>query len=203
MRLLFLLVLVVPSLAFAGGPRYRHDDPKVDDEFRQVYHDVRTLLSGDVRISSVTISTLTVTSAISAPRYIVRITTCSSTGNTNTTSSSFQDTSLVCGTTPLSATNKIMITAYGMIRSLTNTNIVFATLAKDSTNLATSTGLCYFYTTTGGDTEVPCSMTFYDLAGNTTSRTYKVQIRNSDNTNTVSWNNAASTSMMTLIEYQQ
>jgi len=61
-----LLLLLLSSPCLAGGPKYRYTDPKLDDEINQIYHDIESVTKGDVRISSVTISTLSVTS-IKAP----------------------------------------------------------------------------------------------------------------------------------------
>ena len=51
MRILFLLF--IPCLAFAGGPKYKHDPAKLDDEVNNVYHDMRILTSA---VSSATAS---------------------------------------------------------------------------------------------------------------------------------------------------
>lgn len=32
---------MIPSLCFAGGPKYQHKDPLIQDEFVQAYHDIR------------------------------------------------------------------------------------------------------------------------------------------------------------------
>lgn len=53
------LLLLLATTCYAGGPKYTFDDPKLDDEIRNIYHDIRNVLNGDVRISSVTIGTST------------------------------------------------------------------------------------------------------------------------------------------------
>ena len=58
MKTIFLLLL--PAFALAGGPKYQHAPANLDDEVRQIYHDIRNVLTGDVRISSVTIGTATI-----------------------------------------------------------------------------------------------------------------------------------------------
>lgn len=57
-KLLLLLLLSSPCLA--GGPKYRYSDAKLDDEINNLYHDIESVLKGDVRISSVTIGTATI-----------------------------------------------------------------------------------------------------------------------------------------------
>ena len=53
------LLLSLPCLA--GGPKYRYQDAKLDDEINNIYHDIESILKGDVRIASATISNLTYT----------------------------------------------------------------------------------------------------------------------------------------------
>lgn len=62
----YLLMLLLASPCLASGPKYKYSDPKLDDEINNIYHDIESVTKGDVRISSVTISTLSVTS-IKAP----------------------------------------------------------------------------------------------------------------------------------------
>lgn len=53
------LLLSLPCLA--GGPKYRYQDAKLDDEINNIYFDIGSVLKGDVRIASATISNLTYT----------------------------------------------------------------------------------------------------------------------------------------------
>lgn len=59
MRHLLLILFAVPC--FASGPKYRQADAKLDDEIRTIYHAIDSVTKGDVRISSVSVSTLSVT----------------------------------------------------------------------------------------------------------------------------------------------
>lgn len=56
-----LLILLLCSPCLASGPKYSFEDPKLNDELDNIYKDIGSNLSGDVRISSVTISTMTIT----------------------------------------------------------------------------------------------------------------------------------------------
>jgi hypothetical protein len=61
-----LLLLFIPYLAFAGGPKYGHEPAKLDDEIRNIYHDIRNT-GGDIddplTIGSIIVSTITASSA--------------------------------------------------------------------------------------------------------------------------------------------
>lgn len=58
-RIVAILFLAVPC--FAASPKYRQDDPLLQDEIVNVYKTIGNVLVGDVRISSVTITTATIT----------------------------------------------------------------------------------------------------------------------------------------------
>lgn len=56
-----LLLLLLSSPCLAGGPKYGYNDPKLDDEINNIYHDIASVTKGDVRISSSSLSTSTIT----------------------------------------------------------------------------------------------------------------------------------------------
>lgn len=57
----YLLMLLLASPCLASGPKYRYQDAKLDDEINNIYFDIGSVLKGDVRIASATISNLTYT----------------------------------------------------------------------------------------------------------------------------------------------
>lgn len=61
-----LLILLLAAPAFSSCPKYSFKDPLVNDEMDNMCHEINSVLRGNVRISSVTISSLTVTN-ISGP----------------------------------------------------------------------------------------------------------------------------------------
>lgn len=62
MRYLWLLLL--PSVCLASGPKYSYpDQPQLDDEIRQIYHDIRAVGGGNYSTSSMTLNGLTASSA--------------------------------------------------------------------------------------------------------------------------------------------
>lgn len=58
----------------AAGPKYRHADPKINDEFVQAYHDIRSVLAvSSISLSGINISTgtfLSVTSSSVTVTYL-------------------------------------------------------------------------------------------------------------------------------------
>lgn len=62
MRTLFLLLLL-SAPALAGGPKYRYEDVKLNDEVANIYHDIGAVLKGTIgplNISSMTVSSATI-----------------------------------------------------------------------------------------------------------------------------------------------
>lgn len=57
-KALFFLLLAFP--VWGSGPKYNYRDPRLNDEMQNIYKDIPNVLKGNVRISSVTISSLTV-----------------------------------------------------------------------------------------------------------------------------------------------
>lgn len=60
-RTLLLILLAVPS--FAAGPKYGFTDPKLDDEFVNVYHDISYPKIIDGKANKLTVTNLTVSTA--------------------------------------------------------------------------------------------------------------------------------------------
>lgn len=62
------MILLLAAPCLSAGPKYRFDEPLLNDEFENAYKDIETLLKGNVRIdsstfASITVSTITVTSS--------------------------------------------------------------------------------------------------------------------------------------------
>ncbi len=58
-KVVFLLLL--SSMGWAAGPKHEFSDPLLNDEMVNIYKDISTTLKGNVRISSVTITSATIT----------------------------------------------------------------------------------------------------------------------------------------------
>ncbi len=63
-KLLFILLLCSPWNVLGAGPKYHYEDSNLNDEMSNIYKDIPNVLKGDVRISSVTIASATVTSQL-------------------------------------------------------------------------------------------------------------------------------------------
>lgn len=59
-------LLLLAQAAYAGGPKWRYPDPKLNDEISNIYHDLRSIETGTddpLTLEGITVSTLTVTSS--------------------------------------------------------------------------------------------------------------------------------------------
>lgn len=116
-----------------------------------------------------------------------------STTNFSTTSSTFQTTNLSASITPSSASSRIKITVSATMQIAAATGVnIFASLFRGSTNLATGGNLCFArvrsaaaQTTVGSG-----SMTYIDSPATTSSVTYTVKAKNSDNTTQAEYGNS-------------
>jgi hypothetical protein len=63
MRRSFFIVFLIPSLAAAGGPKYSFSDAKLNNEFDNVYHDIKNVANGTYKSSSMTLQGITASSA--------------------------------------------------------------------------------------------------------------------------------------------
>jgi hypothetical protein len=135
---------------------------------------------------------------------IIQIVTATSTTAFSTTSNSFQTTNLSASITPTSSSNKILIYAFSGLRA-DGTADVTATLARGGTNILASSGQCYLRgqtgTTSGANAaNAPATLGYLDSPATTSSTTYAVQIKNSNNTTSVSWGDASTTQFIALVE---
>ena len=117
-----------------------------------------------------------------------------------TTSNSPQSTNLTASITPVSASNRIKVTVYGMLGSQAiQTSDALMSIFRGSTNLATN----YFAIVEGnisGNIEVPCSITCIDSPATTSSTTYTVKIWADVGSATVEWGIGSSSQVMILEE---
>jgi hypothetical protein len=65
MKRLLLSILLVSAPVFADGPRFQHKDNTVEQEFENVYHDIRSADTADpLTLSSATITSLTISNGV-------------------------------------------------------------------------------------------------------------------------------------------
>lgn len=195
MKLLVFLLLASPC--FAGGPKYQHKDANLDDEIRNIYHDISSILKGDVRISSVTISSLTVTGGVG---QVKQATQCAVGTSSATTVASFVPSNMTCSITPTSSSSKVLFNVNAMARIVNASARCYFTPYRGSVNLGdASTGATNILGNVSSVTEVPLSYSFLDSPNTTSATTYTMYFR-SDGTNQCSFNLNTSTATVILTE---
>ncbi len=213
------LLLIFLASACYAGPKYGYQDPHLDDELDNVYHDIQypvissgkatkfnaaLLTVSTMTVSSATITNLSVTNlagiTVGKIKQMVKATT---TSPTATTSSTYQNTGLTANITPSSSSSLILIIA--SCGSLRNTNPATTnatlTLARGGSNLVGANGILSVGTSalaTGID--MPTTFAYVDSPASTSSLTYTVQVRSSDNVNSVSFNVQSETASIVLLE---
>lgn len=134
-----------------------------------------SLAMGSNKITGLTNGTsATDAAAFGQIKYLQCVTATTSTV-TSTTSASFVNTSLAVTITPTSSSNRIKITAMGILDNGVPTAQVLATIARGSTNLGGTSGLASTFET-GGRIIVPCTMSIVDSPATTSPVTYTVQL---------------------------
>lgn len=182
-----ILILGLSASCFASGPKYVFEDPKMNDELTNVYKDLATILKGSVRISSMTVSSLTVTSAF---YYLQTSTQGLSITPFATTGSSYGLSNCKAIITPTSATSRIKVTTTFMLR---NSNVAaanaFVSIDRNGTDIGAASNNGFGrYTGSAGMTGVfswPVSITYIDSPASTSALTYTATIRNDDATTTI------------------
>lgn len=120
---------------------------------------------------------------------IVQYSTGTSTTNFSTTSSTFQTTNLSASIQPSSASSKVLILAScSMQLTASGGNYVAATIAKGGSNLLAADGQAVSVTGSSvGASTLPVTIVYVDSPASTSSLTYAVQIRSSDNATQVNF----------------
>ncbi len=187
------LFLVCPLYA---GQKYSHKEPKVQDEFVQVYHDIDypSIIDGKATKFKV-IGRLTAPNGVAstdAAAYgqlkIIQSTTTHAGAQATTTSSTYQAFSpLKVTITPTSASNDVLVVATLLINNETLGNAIRLTIKRDSTDLSGlisgGAGLAL------GDVVsyyVPCTLIFRDSPATTSATVYQVFFLSANNSNNVS-----------------
>lgn len=123
------------------------------------------------------------------------------TTNTNTTSSTFTNTATAASITPTSSSHRIKITVSGTFyNNAASTTNAQATIKRGSTNLGGTNGFATLHSSVAQMLNVPISIVFIDSPATTSSTTYTVAIRSSDNSSDVEWNVLANTAVIVLEE---
>lgn len=132
---------------------------------------------------------------------VVQIVSTSNTSSNSLNTSTYTDSNLTVSITPKFSTSKIYIVVTGTLSA--NSCTGSATLARNGTNLLTSTGFASVTATTP-TIQNATSFNYYDSPASTSAQTYSVQIKTSNGTGIVDWNSPTQyTTTITVIEYAQ
>lgn len=120
----------------------------------------------------------------STPSKLVQIVMATASSGLATTTNSYTTTNLTGSITPTSASNKILVLAWGTIRNSNGAAAnAYYTLFRDSTDLGAGSGDGF------GRLNVtfigPCSMGYLDSPATASAITYSVKIKNDDNVTSV------------------
>lgn len=131
---------------------------------------------------------------------VIQVIFSNSTTNFNTTSSTFQTTNCAASITPSSASNKILVIVGGCAAtrnaSLSN---CYVSLFRGSTNLGGGSDNAFMRVKgPSGNIAGSGSFSYVDSPASTSSLTYSVKIANDDNTTTIDYNVAGTTSIALL-----
>lgn len=195
MKKIFFALLLLPSVSFAGGPKYTYQSiPGLNDEMQNIYHDIAYPIENYATISSATITNLVLGGhALKYMQFVSSVTTASKV----TTSSSFVATSLSMTITPTSSTSKILVLASGTLNAPAN-KVIFETLFRNTTNLGGSQGLGDL--SGNGSTDAPGTIFYVDSPNTTSQVMYIVEIANNDNAASVQFGNGAQNQSILLVE---
>jgi len=158
------MLFLLASPCLANGPKNTFQDPKMNDELLNVYHDIgNTLNMSTVTIRALSVSTITATSitttSMTATAIVTQSLTATSisgvalgkirqvvcgktTSDFSTTQTTFQTSNLTVNITPGVATSSVVVVACGALTNNTSGQETDAALFRGNTNLCDSTFGC-------------------------------------------------------------
>lgn len=208
-RTVFFMALAAPALA--DGPRFSFKDSLVQQEFENVYHDLKypaisngtatTFTITGSTITSLHVGSLTGFSVPAASGKLKQVVSSRTTSSTAVTSTSYTDTALSATITPTAATSSILVLANGMMSISADGENALGTVFRDATNLATGAlqAFCTHLVSGGTLIRATCSVNYLDAPATTSALTYKVRIKRGGGAGTATWGDA-NDSNLTLIE---
>lgn len=177
------MIFFLASPVLAGGPKYSYKEPLLNDEMTSIYKAIDDVLKGDVRISSVIITTATI-AGVSVPG-IFQIQQGLITASTSTTvTGSFIRTGLSVTITPSRTTHRIFVIANLGRLATTTASIVYATLERNGSNLAAgANGFQVWDNNAAGG--APATISYLDSPASTSALTYEVYMKGTAGTTSV------------------
>lgn len=189
----------------------------LNDEISNIYHDLQYPIINFAQISSETvkvssITTLSIGANLNANSYkitnlangsaatdaaafgqiptakVIQYVTASSASDFSTSNTTYQSTTLTANITPTSASNKVLVCAYGALRSPGASIGSQASLFNGSTDLLAANGGPQIFFQAGISTNiqiVPWSACWLDSPASASQQTYTVKLRNTNTAGTV------------------
>lgn len=158
MKKLIFFTFFISSFAYAEGPLFRHGDTTTQQEFENVYQDLRS----SIKLKIIQ-STFTTTASVTA-----------------TTSSSYVNTALTATITPMSVNSKIFVWVSGGLETAVQTNNAQLSLKRGSTEVTGGGVLSALRPSASVATRSNGSFIWIDSPGTTTATTYTVVLASSD-----------------------
>lgn len=199
MRTFLLIFLAAPC--FAGGPKYGHTPAKVDDEFKNVYHDLQypNIINGSARTFSIT-GKGTVPNGVNstdAAAYgqVKVIQTVTATNNITANpgaSQTYIDSGLTATITPTSTNNKVRVTVFHRLKVSQTSNpssevAMKVRIVRGSTSIKeTFNALGYTTDNAAFSLYGTYSDSVLDTPATTSATIYKTQVANYQGTGLVS-----------------
>ena len=184
-KLLYLLVLL-PSILLAEGPLFRHKEPEKQQEFENVYKDLRwtSFLKSNTSGQMLIGQGSGVTPVWQSQVNIMQIATGTLTTDTSTTNGTFTASGLTVSITPTSTSSKILILCSGSANSGAS-NTVRVTLARGTTNLGGSLGFQSVQSAGATAMRNTFSMVYLDSPLTTSATSYNLYFLSGDAATTV------------------
>jgi hypothetical protein len=138
-----------------------------------------------------TISAITALPASITTGKVLQVVTGTSDSNTSTNSTSYVATSITANITPSATSSKIFVSVCSDLDSQATGVQAFATIYRDSTNLANLGSTYNFGNNFGTNSRVitPISMTTLDAPSSTSQLTYKCYVKTGSGATTIKFNN--------------
>jgi len=179
-KLIFASLVFVPAFAFSEGPLFRQKEPSIQQEFENVYQDLRS-----VSRLKIIQSTFTTTTTVTA-----------------TTSSSYVNTALSATITPTSTNSKIFVWVSGCLETAIQTNNAQLSLKRGSTEVTGGGLLSVFRPSASATSRSNGSFIWVDSPVTTTATTYTVVLLSADGASNSRFpSNAGETATIFLAEF--
>lgn len=185
-----LLLMFLPALCMGAGPKYSHDNAKMDDEVDQIYYDLSfpNIVYGKASTMTVTYisgSTATFTGHVVWPKgMVIQSTwTTSAISILNVSGQTYQNTGSSATITPLYATSKIRVRFIHSFTADAGSQAGEVSpkvqVVRDSTSIREYFGGCGI-AANGGTLKTECAMVgeTEDYPATTSAVTYKTQFAN-------------------------